>query len=61
MQEKISQLAARWPGRKEQIQQVTCFLAGGKASMPPVLIYGGPSTGKTAVLRQAAHTSIAWM
>ena len=61
MQEKMSQLAARWPGRKEQIQQITCFLAGGKGSMPPVLVYGGPSTGKTAVLRQAAHISVARM
>ena len=61
MQEKIGQLAARWPGRREQIRQITCFLAEGRASMPPVLVYGGPSTGKTAVLRQAAHISVAWM
>lgn len=36
------------------MQQIMFFLAEGKASMPPVLVYGGPSTGKTAVLRQAS-------
>ncbi len=50
-EELLSVLSARWPGRRDQIQQVMCFVADGKASMPPVLIYGGPSTGKTAVLR----------
>ena len=47
----LSLLSANWPGRRDQIQQLMCFIAEGKASMPPVLIYGGPSTGKTAVLR----------
>ena len=50
-EEFLSLLSSKWPGRRDQIQQLMCFIAEGKASMPPVLIYGGPSTGKTAVLR----------
>ena len=50
-EEILEGLSAKWPGRRKQIQQVMCYVADGKASMPPVLVYGGPSTGKTAVLR----------
>ncbi|KAK9916502.1 hypothetical protein WJX75_003462 [Coccomyxa subellipsoidea] len=44
-------LCFRWPARREQICAVMDVLGEPNALMPPVFIYGGPSTGKTAIVR----------
>ena len=44
-------LSSRWPGRHEQILGLLDFIWDPLASMPPLLVYGGPSTGKTAIIR----------
>ena len=44
-------LSRRWPGRQEQILGLLDYLWDPLASVPPLLVYGGPSTGKTAIVR----------
>ncbi|CAL8467061.1 g6597 [Coccomyxa elongata] len=49
--EVCSKLCSRWPARRDQICAVLDVLGEPNALMPPLFIYGGPSTGKTAIIR----------
>ena len=44
-------LTQRWVGRGVQIQALLAHLGGPQTAVRPVLVYGGPATGKTAVVR----------
>jgi Cdc6-like AAA superfamily ATPase len=48
---RLSKLVDRWPGRAEQVSQLHAFVGDVKDVPPPLLLYGGPSTGKTSVIR----------
>ena len=44
-------LSSRWPARSGQIRALLEYVWDPMAAMPPLLVYGGPSTGKTAIIR----------
>ena len=46
-----SALAARWRGRESQIQALLDQLGGPAQAARPILVYGGPATGKAAMVR----------
>ena len=41
-----------WPGRAQQIEQLIAIVGDGRVAAPPIMVYGGPSTGKTSIVRQ---------
>ena len=46
-------LIARWPHRSEQVQELLAQLAAPHGVVKPLLVYGAPASGKTAVVRFA--------
>lgn len=46
-----SVLTQRWVGRGTEIQSLLAHFGAPNTAMRPVLVYGGPATGKTAVVR----------
>ena len=50
--ECAQRLYASWPGRREQITRLLRYLRDPHIILP-LLVQGGPSTGKTAVVRWA--------
>ncbi|KAJ2479286.1 hypothetical protein IWW56_003193 [Coemansia sp. RSA 2131] len=48
----MSSLVAKFPGREEQIEQITALLGEPCAPTPPcIFVYGSSATGKTSVIR----------
>ena len=48
---------ARWPHRAEQVQELLSQLAAPHGVAKPLLVYGAPASGKTAVVRLARSGS----
>ncbi|KAK9809599.1 hypothetical protein WJX73_006476 [Symbiochloris irregularis] len=48
----LQALTSRFPGRTEQIEQLSAIVGDGRVAATPVVVHGGPSTGKTAVVRE---------
>lgn len=46
-----SVLTQRWVGRGTEIQSLLAHFGAPKAAVRPVLVYGAPAAGKTAVVR----------
>ncbi len=46
----LQQLQAQWPGRQEQLAKLWEYLSA-RTARRPLLIHGGPSTGKTGLVR----------
>ena len=46
-----SVLTQRWVGRGTEIQSLLAHFGTPNTAMRPVLVYGGPATGKTAVVK----------
>ena len=46
-----TRLCSRWPARGDQIRTLLDYVWDPVAAVPPLLVYGGPSTGKTAIIR----------
>jgi len=44
---------ARWPHRAEQVQELLSQLAAPHGVARPLLVFGAPASGKTAVVRFA--------
>ena len=44
-------LSDSWPGRSKQLEQLLALVGDGRVAAPPILIHGGPSTGKTTIGR----------
>ena len=44
---------ARWPHRAEQVQELLSQLAAPHGIAKPLLVFGAPASGKTAVVRFA--------
>ncbi|KAL3684601.1 hypothetical protein R1sor_002623 [Riccia sorocarpa] len=45
-------LSNRFPGRKDQVDDLLCILGEPTDIFPPVLVYGSPATGKTSIVRE---------
>ncbi|KAL2642334.1 hypothetical protein R1flu_009921 [Riccia fluitans] len=46
-------LGDRFPGRRDQVDDLLCILGEPSDIFPPVLVYGSPATGKTSIVREA--------
>ena len=47
----LHHLADSWPGRAQQIELLLAAIGDGRTAAPPIVVYGGPSTGKTTITR----------
>ncbi|KAJ2269666.1 Origin recognition complex subunit 5, partial [Coemansia sp. RSA 371] len=48
----MTSLVAKFPGREEQIEQITALLGEPCDPTPPcIFVYGSSATGKTSVIR----------
>jgi len=50
-------VVARWPHRAEQVQELLSQLAAPHGVAKPLLVFGAPASGKTAVVR-FAHSGL---
>lgn len=51
MDDAYKRLSMRWPSRFDQIRRILDSIGEAGMPMPPVLVYGGPSTGKTSIVK----------